>query len=152
MKKENEKPPVDPNVALNGAANLILSMLSEPVRELLMETAAVTLNIPLWQLVAGVVQQSYDIGLYTTPVLDPDWLRNLPARPQMFDRARCKQCGETFEPRWLKQEFCGNECGTKHQLAIARNRLRGHVVGGKHPLGQEPKGAVSSAIRPADAD
>lgn len=142
----------DPSVALNGAANLILSMLSEPVRETMMETAATTLTIPLWQLIAGLVQQAYDVGLFTTPALDPDWLQYMPSKPAVFNAARCKQCNQVFQPRWPKQEFCGNDCGTDYQRNLACGRRPGHVVGGQHPMGQEPRGAVSSALRPADAD
>ena len=141
-------------VALNGAANLILSMLSEPVRDMLMETASTTLGIPLWQLVAGLVQQAYDIGLFSTPQIDPDWISNLPSKPAVFNQTRCSQCGEVFQPRWPKQEWCSNECGIAYQRDRARagNIQPGHVVGGKFPMGEEPRGAPTSALRPAEAD
>lgn len=155
-KKEVEvyvpKQEVDPSIALNGAANLLLSMLSEPVRELLLETAATTLNIPLWQLVAGLIQQAYDIGLYTTPVLDIDWLKHMPSKPAVFNQARCDQCGEVFQPRWPKQEFCSNECGIAYQRSVLSARTRQHVVGGTYPMGQEPAGAPSSALHAAEPD
>jgi hypothetical protein len=139
-------------VALNGAANLILSMLSDPVRDMLMETASTTLGIPLWQLVAGLVQQAYDIGLFSTPQIDPDWISNLPSKPAVFNQARCGQCGEVFQPRWPKQEWCSNECGSAHQRGIVGNLVPGHIVGGANPLGLEPKGSVTSALRAADAE
>ena len=139
-------------VALNGAANLILSMLSEPVRDMLMETASTTLGIPLWQLVAGLVQQAYDIGLFSTPQIDPDWVSNLPSKPAVFNQSRCKQCGETFQPRWPRQEWCSNECGIAHQRNLARGRKPQHVVGGLYPMGQEPSEAPTSALHPAIAE
>lgn len=138
--------------SLNAAASLLMSMLSEPVREMLLETAATTLNIPLWQLAVGILQQSYDIGLFTTPQLDPDWSSNLPSKPAILGKTACKQCLQIFEPRWPKQEFCSNECGTNYQLSLARDKRPGHVVGGEFPLGQERRHAPSSALRPADAD
>ena len=139
-------------VALDGAANLILSMLSGPVREMLMETASTTLGIPLWQLVAGLVQQAYDIGLFSTPQIDPDWISNLPSKPAVFNQSRCGQCGKVFQPRWPKQEWCSNECGIAHQRDLARGRKPQHVVGGLYPLGQEPSEAPTSALHPAIAE
>ena len=139
-------------VALNGAANLILSMLSEPVRDMLMETASTTLGIPLWQLVAGLVQQAYDIGLFSTPQIDPDWVSNLPSKPAVFNQSRCKQCGETFQPRWPRQEWCSNECGIALLRNLARGRKPQHVVGGLYPMGQEPSEAPTSALHPAIAE
>ena len=144
----------DPSIALNGAANLILSMLSQPVREMLQETAASTLNIPLWQLVAGLVQQAYDIGLFTTPQIDPGWLQYQTSAPVIQNQARCgwKDCGKVFQPRWPKQEFCSNECGIAHQRDLAASRARKYVVGGQYPLGQEPTASPTSALhKPEEA-
>lgn len=137
--------------ALNGAASLILTMLSEPVRDLLTETAATTLNIPLWQLIAGLVQQSYDIGLFTTPVLDLEWMRNQPARPMLQPEAVCKYCKQKFIPRWPKQEFCIGEdgssvCGTNYQRDLARAKRDGAMGKPSYPLGQEPSDRPTSAL------
>lgn len=135
-------------MALDAAAGLLLAMLSEPVRLILTETAETTLSIPLWQLIAGLVQQSYDIGLYVTPILDPDWSRNLPAKPMVYSQAKCEQCGEDFVPRWPKQRFCSNECGIDHQRRLSAGRARSHVVGGEYPMGQEPGDRPTSALHP----
>lgn len=139
-------------LSLDAAANLLLTMLSDPVREILTETAAITLNIPIWQLVVGLMQQAYDVGLFVTPQLDPDWNSNLPSKPMIYNQSVCPQCGRTFQPRWLKQEFCSNECGTIYQRKCDVGRVPRHVVGGQHPMGQEPAGSVSSAIRPGHAE
>lgn len=132
--------------SLDAAAAHILTMLSEPVRELLRETASTTLNIPLWQLVAGLIQQSYDIGLFTTPVLDPDWMNSLPARAALQPEAVCKVCKEKFTPRWPKQEFCSNDCGITHQHNLARIERERRSPKPSYPLGQEPSKSPTSAL------
>ncbi len=142
----------DPHVKLNEAAGRLLGMLAQNVRELLVETAVTTLHIPLWQLVAGIVQAGYDMGLFTSPVINKEWIKDLPVTPATYGTAMCEYCGKPFQPEWPWQRFgTGAEhvnCGTNFE----RDRLAGckpqHVVGGEHPLGEEPKGAVSSAVRP----
>ena len=66
-------------------------------------------------------QQSYDQGNYTSPLLDPDWINNLPVMPMEFPVTRCEnpECGKTFTPEWPKQQYCSNACGT----AVERRRL-----------------------------
>ena len=144
--------PPDPSIALNGAANLLLSMLSEAERDTFMDIAGTTLNIPLWQYVLGIMRQSYSIGLFTTPELDPDWLLNMPAKPIVYNQARCSQCGEVFQPRWPRQEWCSNECGIAYQRNLAATRGRQYIIGGAHPMGEEPPGAITSALRPGSVD
>lgn len=139
-------------IALDAAAMQLLMMLSEPVRDMIIETASTTLSIPLWQLIAGLIEQAYEIGTYTTPILDPDWSNNLPSKPAIFKDSFCENCRQAFTPRWARQRWCSNECGIAYQLSLARDRVSGHVVGGKYPLGQEPRHAPSSALRPAEAD
>lgn len=137
----------DPNIPLNEAAARMMAMLPQTVREMLMETAVVTLKLPLWQLWCGLVQQAYDLGLYTTPILDPDWINRLPVMPTLYATVRCKECGNPFSPKWPKQEYCSDLCGTKPERrrldAIAAERA-GET---RRPLGQEAPGAVSSAMR-----
>ena len=146
-----ENPVENKSVSLDAAASHILTMLSEPVRELLRETASSTLNIPLWQLVAGLIQQSYDIGLFTTPVLDPDWMSNLPARAAMQPEAVCGSCGKKFTPRWPKQSFCIEEdgtsvCGTNYQRDLSRLERERREPKPVYPLGQEPSDRPTSAL------
>ena len=147
---EFDKPlDVDPNIALNKAAADLMAMLSPTVREMLMETAVLTLHLPLWQLWCGLVQQAYDLGLYTTPILDPDWINRLPVMPTIYATVRCAEetCGKPFSPKWPGQKFCSDVCGTR----VERRRLdrvaaerAGDV---RRPLGKEAPGAVSSAMR-----
>ena len=131
---------------LDDAAALLLTQLPKPVRELLTETAASTLNIPLWQLVCGLLQYSYDTGGFTSPVLSPDWMNSSTAGAFQQPEAVCKVCHEKFTPRWSKQEFCSNDCGIKHQHNLARlerdRRERQRV----YPLGQEPSDRPTSAL------
>ena len=145
-------------VSLNGAANLLLSMLSESERDKFVDIASVTLNIPMWQYVLGILRQSYSIGLFTTPELDLDWSNNLPSKPIIFNQSRCEQCGELFTPKWQKQRFCSkqtgqeHECGADYQRGVIGTGDSQHVIGGANPLGLEPKGSVTSALRAADVD
>lgn len=141
-----EEVPVDPHASLNAAAAVLIGMLAQPVREVLLETAVVTLKLPLWQLVAGMVQQNFDMGLFTTPILDPSWTMNMPVVPTTYAVARCEMCGEQFQPRWPHERFCSNLCGTKYQRDELDRRQPKHVVGGKHALGKEPPKSVRSAL------
>lgn len=145
---EIEKPlDADPNIPLNEAAAKLMAMLPQTVREMLMETSVITLKLPLWQLWCGLVQQAYDLGLYTTPILDPDWINRLPVMPTIYATVRCKECNEPFSPKWPKQEYCSDLCGTKperRRLDALNLERQGET---RRPLGKEAPGAVSSAMR-----
>ena len=150
MAKENE---VDRNAALNDAAKLFLSVLPEQVQEMLLETAATTLHIPLWMLLAGLIQQSCAFGQHNEPLLDPAWTRNAPVETEVYEPAICQYgpCGREFRPGWPRQNFCSNLCGSSHERDLISGREPGHIVGGKHPLGEEPEGMLSSALRREDS-
>lgn len=139
-------------IALDAAAMQLLMMLSEPVRDMIIETASTTLSIPLWQLIAGLIEQAYEIGTYTTPILDHGWSNNLPSKPAVFKDAFCENCRQAFKPRWPRQRWCSNECGIAFNRSVTASRDSQHVRGGIYPLGQEPRHAPSSALRPADPD
>lgn len=142
----------DPHADLNAAAAKLIAMLPANVRDLLVETAVTTLKIPLWQLIAGIVQQGYDMGTFTSPVLNRDWVKEMPVMPSNYAVTVCEYCGKPFQPEWPKQRFGSgpehDNCGAKFERARLANQRPSHVVGGKHALGEEPRGSVSSAVRP----
>ena len=140
---------VDPHVKLNVHAAALLAMLPDTVREMLMETAVITLRMPLWQLLCGLVQQSYDLGLFTTPIISPDWIDRLGATTQQYATVRCAEetCGKSFRPKWPGQKYCSDVCGTKPERRRL-DRIAAERAGDvRRPLGQEAPGAVSSALR-----
>lgn len=150
METENQ---VDPNIALNAAANLILNTMQEPARSILIDCAQTTLQIPNWQLISGLLELVFHTGQYVEPILNPDWLRSMPVEAVVFEQAVCgyEKCGKTFTPRWPRKVFCSNSCGSAAQREAATTRTPEHIVGGKHPLGQEPEGMLSSALQRKDS-
>ncbi len=156
LSQEVEKAPqaiedlINPDMALEAAATLLLSRLTEQARNIYKETAEMTLRIPLWQEFCGMLEAAYHMGLHTSPLLQPEWVNDVGVQPLRHKGRECKQCGKEFKPRWPEEEFCSGVCGSHYQ----RDQLggkRSHVVGGPYPLGEEPTGSVSSALRVSDA-
>lgn len=138
MAKENE---VDRNAALNDAAKLFLSVLPEQVQEMLLETAATTLHIPLWMLLAGLIQQSCAFGQHNEPLLDPAWTRNAPVETEVYEPAICQYgpCGREFRPGWPRQNFCSNLCGSVTSGTSSAGGSPDISSGGNTPWARSPK-------------
>jgi len=66
------------------------------------------LKIPQWQLVCGLLVQSWKSGNLTAPDLDPSWQAG-----EVIQREsqKCPECGKYFIPPNRGMEFCSDECG-----------------------------------------
>ena len=139
--------------AMEAAANLLVdAMPTQGPRDVLRETAR-SQHIPLWMLVCGLLQRTYDSGEYSAPVLDPIWLHANPVKMGGYAEATCKSCAETFRPRWPGQEYCCDLCGASgYRDRVAVDRAANVVELHNYPVGEEPLDRARSTIRIYEAD
>jgi Zn finger protein HypA/HybF involved in hydrogenase expression len=92
------------------AATLLINQLPQNIRDFALEVSDIVLKIPRWQFVSGCMLARYEEGMLQAPSLEPGWVHDT----MIEVRSVCEMCGETFEPKRLKQRFCSNECGGKY--------------------------------------
>jgi hypothetical protein len=139
--------------ALEAAANLLIdSFPNEMTRTILRETAR-SQFIPLWMLVTGIVQRSYDNGEHTSPVIDPMWLQANPVSLGDFGLVNCKTCTKEFKPRWPGEEYCCGDCGVVgYRNRIATDRAAHNQDLAIYKVGEEPPGVSRSTIYQTESD
>lgn len=79
-----------------------------------LESAAVMLKLPEWQLALGLLNYLHGGASLYCPVTDPEWLRAGSNEVSLIDfRSVCqnKKCGKTFIAESRGQLYCCNACG-----------------------------------------
>lgn len=89
------------------AVNLIDLSMPEHIKVFAIECADVILHIPLWQHLMGIYRLAYDQQQFTGAMIDPSWRDNT---VEYEKKSKCPACKQTFEPRWLGQIYCSNQC------------------------------------------
>lgn len=110
--------PVDlpPQNNLEEAANLLLSQLTDSVREFALEVADVVLKVPRWQLVLGSLLAQYQSGTLPSPWLDPSWRKEtMEMHEYICANPNCSTI--KFEPKRFGQIYCSNNCAIEHRRA-----------------------------------
>lgn len=138
---------------LEAAANLLVdSYPAESTRAILRETAR-SQFIPLWMLLTGIIQRSYDNGEHTAPIIDPLWLAANPVKLGDYGKVICRTCGEEFTPRWPGEVYCGNNCGLLgYRDRIAADRAAHGPAPTTYKVGEEPPGVSRSTIHQHESD
>jgi hypothetical protein len=153
-RKEMDAPDVNPEFeALETAANLLIdSFPNESTRAILRETAR-SQFIPLWMLITGIVQRSYDNGEHTAPIIDPMWLAANPIKLGEFGKVICQTCGNDFTPRWPGEKYCGSYCGIAgYRSRITADRATHNPPPTTYKVGEEPPGVSRSTIYQDESD
>lgn len=138
------------NKKFEAAADRIISAIPSPTTQQVLRETAQQLGIPLWMLITGLLQRAYDTGEHTVPVLDPQWTMGNPAERPVIADAKCKECQQTYTPRWVGQEYCSAKCGSAAAKSAA-DRARVQLPLARFKVGEEPEGVAKSTIREAEA-
>lgn len=94
-----------PEITEEDAAELLVSYLPEEVRSLIQE-AAQTKAMPVWQLLLGYTMRCSEWGELFSPYVLPAWVKG--GKPGAL-RA-CKTCGQTFASRFPSATYCCAPC------------------------------------------
>lgn len=106
-------PPPAPHT-LDQCAEAVVAQLDGPLAEYVREIAMIHQRIPLWALVAGILNAAYEHGTLATPILSPSWPRSfagvgLDLTTLTYD---CRWCQTAFTPQRYRQGYCSQDCGT----------------------------------------
>ena len=93
---------------LDNAAKVLMRAFPDHIA-LAVEQASIQRNIPIWQEVCSLVYYCFNGGLMYTGYLDPAWDSGAPI---LQPSSICGYCGKTYTPKWRRQLFCSNECGS----------------------------------------
>lgn len=91
---------------LNKATEELLVCLPGHASELMHELA-IDSQAPIWQIMCGVILETYMQGMLSNYTLDPAWMEGIKQYSYI-----CKHCNEPFTPVNIGQLYCCNDCGT----------------------------------------
>jgi len=132
---------------LDSAAIILLDTLPAKCQELLREVAAQQ-AIPEWMLIAGLVLRIFEMGEYTAPSLQPEWVYTTPVvRSAALPEQTCPVCNELFQPRWRGQLYDRSDCGAiAERTRLDRLRAERRNLRVPPPVGFEESSDVRSTI------
>ena len=103
--------------SLEEAANLLLTILPNSVRDYACELADITLKIPRWQLLLGALMAQQESGTLAAPSIDPSWRQV----ELLIHTNTCEHCHKEFQPKRQGQKYCSNACGdAERKIEIGR--------------------------------
>lgn len=105
-------PPSTTAERLDKAASDILQALPDHIVTAF-TMAADSLHISVWQELAGIMVAAFNSGMLYAPVLDPAWSSDIPIREK---ESTCPQCGQVYTPKYRRQVYCSNACGSKAMI------------------------------------
>jgi len=107
--------------SLEEAANLLLSILPNSIKDYVNELADITLKIPRWQLLLGSLMAQQESGSLAAPSIDPAW-RQVEA---LIESTVCLFCKQPFQPKRFGQKYCSTKCGDEaRRIQIAEMNKR----------------------------
>src|SRR3972149_871093 len=81
--------------SLEEAANLLLTILPDSIRDYACELADITLKIPRWQLLLGSMMAQQESGNLAAPSIDPGWRQV----EMLIKESICHFCKKGFPPK-----------------------------------------------------
>jgi hypothetical protein len=96
-------------ISLEQGAHNLLDQVDKRYKDQLQAIAA-RMDVPVWNLICGIISRMGDQGTLADVALDPSW-RGRIMNSRMPEFMLCEGCQRSFRPERLGQRYCCTPCG-----------------------------------------